>query len=368
MPVVDRIALMPQAEYAKHLRPLLPPEAFKPDRSKILIQLINVAILICGWVIARDLDQWRWPLLYLPFALVMGNAVTVLIFSTHEMLHSGAVRNPIARSVIEFFGWTMSWIPPTYWKAVHHREHHNKTNSLTDPDRNYLQSHPVTWGKQIHHLFAPSSEVNLVWFAIGMTSAWAVHTFRNVSAILLANDGLSAVPPVCFKVSPKERRAIAVELSIIFAIHLAIVATLSFDPLKLLLAYFLPIWIGYAIAMFYIYTNHLICEMTEVNDPLINSVSLRVPKILDLLHCNFSYHTEHHVFPSMNSNYAPELRELLQTHYPDRFNLIDATEAWRMLLNTPRHYQDATSLTDWSGETPIQCPLLRESITSAKMS
>ncbi|MFM2432010.1 MAG: hypothetical protein RLZZ511_3223, partial [Cyanobacteriota bacterium] len=124
MPVPDRIALMSQAEYAKHLRPLLPPEAFKPDRSKIWIQLINVAILICGWILARDLDQWRWPLLYLPFAVVMGNSITVLIFSTHEMLHSGAVRNSIARSIIEFFGWTMSWIPPTYWKAVHHREHH----------------------------------------------------------------------------------------------------------------------------------------------------------------------------------------------------------------------------------------------------
>jgi fatty acid desaturase len=54
--------------------------------------------------------------------------------------------------------------------------------------------------------------------------------------------------------------------------------------------------------------------MTEVNDPLINSVSLRVPKILDVLHCNFSDHTEHHIFP----------------------------------------------LIDWAGETPVSCPLVRE--------
>jgi fatty acid desaturase len=123
------------------------------------------------------------------------------------------------------------------------------------------------------------------------------------------------------------------------------------------LGYFLPIWIGYSGAMFYIYTNHLLCQMTSINDPLLNSVSLRMPKIFDLLHLNFSYHTEHHIFPGINSDYYPMVRELLQTHYPDRFNLLDVGMAWKLLLNSPRHYKDENTLTDWSGEKTVICPL-----------
>ena len=97
--------------------------------------------------------------------------------------------------------------------------------------------------------------------------------------------------------------------------------------------------------------------MTEVNDPLVNSLSLRVPKLFDMLHLNFSYHTEHHVFPGMNSDYYPLVQALLREHYPERFNLLDAEEAWRLLLKTPRHYQDADTLTTWTGEKSLPCPL-----------
>jgi fatty acid desaturase len=359
-PSTNHQTLISQTEYAKKLRPLMPPEAFLPDQGKVGILLINVAILVLGWSIASYLDRWAWYMLwlYLPFALLMGNSVTVLIFSTHEVLHSGTVKNSFLRSLLSLLGWTMSWIPPTFWKVVHQREHHNKTNSLQDPDRNYLQSQPQSWGKWIHNLFAPSAEVHPLCLTIGMTSAWGIHTFRNLISVLLFNDGLGTLAPVTLRVSAKERRSIAIELLAIATIHLGICWFIGFHPVKLLLGYFLPIWIGYSIAMFYIYTNHLVCQMTDVNDPLINSVSLRVPKIFDLLHLNFSYHTEHHIFPGMNSNYAPMLRELLQTHYPDRFNLLDAKAAWRLLLHTPRHYQDDYTLTDWHGKTAVPCPLL----------
>jgi fatty acid desaturase len=359
MHTIDRQTWITQAEYAKKLRPLLPPEAFIADPNKVIILVVNIAILILGWAIAAHLDSWNWYLLplYLPFALVMGNSITVLIFSIHEILHSGTIENAWLRQIVSLLGWSMAWMTPTLWKVIHQREHHRKTNSLTDPDRNYLQAQPESWGKWIHNLFAPSAEVNPFWFVIGMTSAWAVHNFRNIVSVLIFNDGLVDIPVVAVKVSAKERRDIAIELVLVIAIHLTICAYLGFHPVKLLFGYFLPIWIGYCGAMFYIYTNHLLCPMTSVNDPLLNSVSLRVPKIFDLLHLNFSYHTEHHIFPGINSDYCPMVRELLQKHYPDRFNLLDAGEAWRLMLTTPRHYKDENTLTDWSGEKSVSCPL-----------
>lgn len=364
MNFLEEETLIPQGEYAKKLRPLLPDEAFEADPSKLLILVINLAILILGWAIASQLD--RWPLyllvLYLPLALVMGNSVIVLLFSSHELMHGSAIRNsPRLIRAFSLVGLAMLWMPPTLWKSVHNRVHHSKTNSLADPDRNYLYEQPKNWGKGIQNLFVPSAEVNPLWLTVGMATAWGVHTFRNLTSVLLFNSESVDYVPAAFTVSAKDRRAILGEFLAIFAIHLSIVAYLQFDLLKLVLSYFLPIGIGYAGLIFYIYTNHMFCRMTSINDPLINSASLRVPKIFDRLHLNFSYHTEHHIFPGMNSDYYPLVRELLEIHYPGRMNLVDAGEAWRLLRTTPRHYIDENTFTDWSGEMSVTCPLSQDS-------
>lgn len=359
--------LISRAEYAKTLRPLIPDAAFKPDRGKLFFLLINALILVLGWGIADKLDQWSWYWLwlYLPISLIMANAIIVLLFTTHDLLHSKTIKNPLLRQVISLLGLSMLWMPPTFWKAVHNREHHNQTNSLRDPDRNYLASQPTTWGKWIQNQFVPSAEVRRFWLIFGMGFAWGIHNLRNLISAFFYSDGSAKHAPAPFTLNSRERLPIVGELLIFLLIHGAIITYLDFHPLKLILAYFLPIWLGHSGAMFYIYTNHLLCPMTETNDPLINSVSLKVPKLFDLLHFNFSYHTEHHIFPHLNSDYYPIVQSLIQIHYPGRMNLIDVKEVWRLLLTTPRHYQDAQTFTDWDNQKSVACPLTQSTSNSA---
>jgi fatty acid desaturase len=359
---VERETLTHQSVYAKKLRPLLPSDAFEPDRSKLAILLINLGILLLGWGIADNLDRWPVYLLwlYLPLAAIMGNSIVVLLFSSHDLMHGSVQKKSRLTYPIAFLGLSMLLMPPTQWKSLHNLVHHNNTNSLADPDRNYLYQQTDTWGKWIQNLFVPSVEVNPLWLIVGMAGSWAVHNFRNLSSVLLFNDKSVDYVPAAFTVSPKDRLKIALECLGILGIHLGVLFYLEFNPIKVALAYILPIAIGHAGAMFYIYTNHMGCRMTSINDPLINSASLRVPKIFDLLHFNFSHHTEHHIFPSINSNYYPRVQELLQIHYPDQMNLIDAGEAWRLLMETPRHYQDQVTFTDSSGTMSVNCSIVEE--------
>ena len=359
---VEGETLTHQSVYAKKLRPLLPSQAFEPDPSKLAILLINLGILLLGWGIADDLDRWPVYLLwlYLPLAAIMGNSIIVLLFSSHDLMHGSVQKKSRLTYPIAFLGLSMLLMPPTQWKSLHNLVHHNNTNSLADPDRNYLYQQPDTWGKWIQNLFVPSVEVNPLWLIVGMAGSWAVHNFRNVSSVLLFNDKSVDYVPAAFTVSPKDRLKTALECLGILGIHLGVLFYLEFNPIKVALAYILPIAIGHAGAMFYIYTNHMGCRMTSINDPLINSASLRVPKIIDLLHFNFSHHTEHHIFPSINSNYYPMVQELLQIHYPDQMNLIDAGQAWRLLMETPRHYQDEVTFTDSSGTMAVNCSIVEE--------
>ncbi|WP_363319229.1 fatty acid desaturase [Microcoleus sp. PH2017_01_SCD_O_A] len=359
---VDRETLIHQSAYVKKLRPLLPPNAFEPDPSKLTILLINLGILLLGWGIADYLDRWPVYLLglYLPLAAIMGNSIIVLLFSSHDLMHGSVQKKSRLTYSIAFLGLSMLLMPPTQWKSLHNLVHHSTTNSLADPDRNYLFQQPDTWGKWIQNLFVPSVEVSPLWFIVGMAGSWLVHNFRNVSSVLLFNDKSVDYVPAAFTVSPKDRLTIALESLGILGIHLGILFYLDFNPIKVALAYILPIALGHAGAMFYIFTNHMGCRMTNINDPLINTTSLRVPKIFDLLHLNFSYHTEHHIFPSMNSNYYPMVQELLNVHYPNRMNLIDAGEAWRLLMETPRHYKDEVTFTDSLGKMSVNSSIIEE--------
>ena len=93
----------------------------------------------------------------------------------------------------------------------------------------------------------------------------------------------------------------------------------------------LPLLVASSVSMAYIWTNHLLNPLCEHTDPLIGSTSVIVPRWADWLHDNFSYHTEHHIFPGMNPRYYPEVAKLLQLHFPDRYNRIPFGEAWRRI-------------------------------------
>ena len=353
--------LIHQSVYAKQLRPLLPTKAFEPDSSKLIVLLVNAAILLVGWGIAAQLDHWPKALLwlYLPFAVVMGNCVITLLFVGHDMMHGSVIRNRRLVRVITLFSQAVLWMPPTLWKHIHNQTHHNRTNSLKDPDRNFLYREPNSLGKRAQDIITPSSTVTVPGLMLGMLTAWSLYTLRHVIAVLFFSQKECPHVPAQVTVKPAERFQIAAEFAFIVVLHLSLLAYLRFDPIKLILAYFLPIGLGYGGMIFYIYTNHLFCRMTSINDPLVNSVSLKVPKFFDLLHCNFSYHTEHHIFPGLNSDYYPLVRESLAKLYPERMRYVmTVKEAWQLLLTTPRHYLTETMFTDWNGIERVSCPRL----------
>jgi len=98
------------AGLARELRPLLPPEAFRPDPARLSLVLINLAILALGWRMAAGLEQWpvlALPL-FLPFALGMASAVVVLLFATHDLMHGSAIRGQRMRRWVGLLGlWVL---------------------------------------------------------------------------------------------------------------------------------------------------------------------------------------------------------------------------------------------------------------------
>ena len=108
--------------------------------------------------------------------------------------------------------------------------------------------------------------------------------------------------------------------------------------------------------MSYIHTNHFLSPLTgEIDDPLVNSLSLQNSWLTDKVFLNFSHHVEHHLFPAMSSRHYPEVRKLLKKLYPNRFQLIPMIDAIKLLFHTPRIYGGYTYLVTSDGLKKSKC-------------
>jgi fatty acid desaturase len=343
---------MSQRHYVKELKPLLPPEAFYPNYRRFWTILLHLTLILSGIIFAHFLQgsNWLLYLTFLPVAVIMGNSIIVLLFSSHEILHSFSPKKDFRAYLLPLFALSFLWTPVTFWLEVHNTEHHNKTNAQDDPDRCYLTTEEVTLSNYVHGLLTPSLSTHPVLFLVGMVSAWGIHILKNIAAALISTkDYKPTFSTAKFELSKAKKLKIIGELAFIIGIHGLYIMAVGFTIPALLFCYFLPIWIGYAGCIFYIYTNHYLCPLTEVNDPLENTVSLKIPAIFDKLHLNFSYHVEHHIFPTLNTNYYPLVRELLLQRYPKQYKLLTVKEAWGYLLTTEKLYYDNQHFSDKQG-------------------
>ncbi|MEZ4871706.1 MAG: fatty acid desaturase [Bdellovibrionales bacterium] len=73
--------------------------------------------------------------------------------------------------------------------------------------------------------------------------------------------------------------------------------------------------------------------------------------ILEFLHMNFGYHTEHHLMPKMCMSKAKVLHKALKEKFPNDYKYMSKREALVRLYNTPRIYKNRTTLVDpYTGE------------------
>jgi fatty acid desaturase len=81
--------------------------------------------------------------------------------------------------------------------------------------------------------------------------------------------------------------------------------------------------VGVRLHHVYVFTNHFANAVLDSADPLAGTTSVIVSPLLDRLHLNFSFHTEHHLFPAMDSRFLPLVSRLLEEHFPARYHRID---------------------------------------------
>lgn len=322
--------LMPVSAYARALKLVLPRQAFQPDRRRLLWLLPHLAVAAAGMVaVARLAGPWYLEALV---SLAIGQSFACLGFLGHEVMHGGVVRSPLWRSLVAQLCFGPFALGPRLWHHWHNVEHHGHTQQAgEDPDAmQTLEDFLARPALRLVYRIAPPLR--------------AVLTLVSLSVLWFSLHALQMLRRYLPQFSPRLRAVVLFQFVLPAAAWAGLWAWLGVrDGFW---AYGLPLLVANFTVMSYIVTNHLLCPLTPVNDPLINSLSVRVPRWLDVLHLNFSHHTEHHIFPALSGRYAPLVRAWCRRLWPERYHELPLGRALWLVCTTPRVYQQPTVLID----------------------
>ncbi|HEX5058869.1 MAG TPA: fatty acid desaturase [Kofleriaceae bacterium] len=325
--------LRPIASYAQAVRPTLPDAVFEPARSRLLWLPVHVTVIAgIAWALAAGhVPAPLWPVA----SLVIGVCMSAVAFLGHETLHGAVVRGRLAIRVVGWICLLPFTCSPTLWTAWHNRVHHNQcAKPGADPDMYPTLSEYET---------QPAMRIMADYFGLGG------RRLSSVFSLLLGFTGQSQqmlweARKHGFLDGPRYMRAIG-ELVLGVGFWTAVALLIGFVPFAFV--YLLPLIVANVVVMSFIMTNHNLSSLTPtVNDPLVNSLSVTLPRPLEWLSLDFGYHVEHHVFPTMSARHGRRVREALRAQFPDHYQSMPLPRALGQLWRTGRVYQDNTTLID----------------------
>lgn len=345
--------LITVSAYAKEIRPLVPRAAFEPARSRALWVPVHYAIIaVLTWALASGVVPWPlWPLV----SLVIGCCMAGVTFVGHEALHGGVVRGRTAIRVLGWLGFLPFFVSPQLWMAWHNRVHHNHCGQPgVDPDM-----YPTLAEYQSQRRARIMSD----YFGLGR------RQLRGIASLLFGLTGQSLHVLLSARrtsiLSPHLHRRAIIETATGIAVWTAVGFVVG--PLAFVFVYVLPLVVANTIVMTFIVTNHNLSPLSPVNDPLVNSLSVTLPRVLEWVTLDFGFHVEHHLFPTMSTRHGRVVREILRKRFPERYQSLPLQTAIRRLHHTSRVYLDNTTLIDpHTGQTwPTLLPRPRATPASA---
>jgi fatty acid desaturase len=309
--------MMNNADYVRELRPLLPAEAFRPNERAYVPICFHLAIVVAGWIATRHVPHIWWPVL----GLVVGNSVSILSFYAHDVTHRSVTTNKYLLYPTELLLWGLIFVPASLWRRVH-GTHHAHTNGDDDPDRRFLAQELTPVGLVAAATMFPNATLR---YNFACLFYWIAFPWRHAVALLYPGkskpDFVTAKP----RYARAEKLRIGLEFLVIAAFQLALA---KFTHGAYVWVGILPVFITSAVVSWYFFTNHGLKPVDDGHDVLAASTTVVVPEVCNKLHSNFSYHTEHHLFPTMNPVYYPLVGDLFRKRFPDRYHCIPISEAW----------------------------------------
>ena len=326
--------VQPASFYVRELKSRMPATVFQPAPARLTWLPIHLAVIALG--IYTIAERWlRWPLVP-AVSVVIGMSFAGLLFLGHEMLHGAVVRGRWSwlRPIVGWICFAPFAVSQQLWVVWHNRVHHANTNRLDlDPDmypslERYLGNRRTRWATDN--------------FALGGRRKRGVLSL--LLGFLVQSKDMLVGGRSRLGMSKGEYRRALLETMLAVALWVALGVLIGLVPF--VFSFAIPLVVADVIVMAFILTNHGLSAATDINDPLINSLSVTAPRWIEWLTLDFGYHVEHHLFPSVSGRNMRRVRDEIRVLWPERYQTMPVWAALQALYRTGRVYKNATTIVD----------------------
>jgi fatty acid desaturase len=249
---------------------------------------LHLFVMACtGTLVWLATPNW-W--LMVPAMVLHGFTIVTMFAPMHECVHRTAFDN---RTLNEIFGWIaglLSFYNFTYYR-YYHTWHHRYTQ---DPDRD-----PELMTPKPQSFFEYVVEISGVLF-------WLNRPLTFLKLALGRTQSYEFIPS-------EARKKIAISVACQLAIYIAGIVSIAMGRPFAWYYFFLPAILGQPLLRAILIAEHTGC--TEDENGLTNTRTTLTNPFVRLLMWNMSFHTEHHLYPSIPFHRLPaahgELRERL---------------------------------------------------------
>jgi fatty acid desaturase len=311
----------------REIRRSLPPEAFQPNPRRLWMMGAHALVVAAGYWCIR-VSPITAPLA----ALLIGHSLACMAFAAHELSHNAVIRQRHLKYLVSLLAFGINAVPPTMWNRLHNDAHHGHAGTSRDPDRPFLEEElsPATaWYARV---FYPSTDS---WRTVLVLCHFVTYLTRNIACVFYPGDHKPAVVTSKPAYRSHERWYVAGELVAMALMQWGVWRATGSSWTNYLWASPVALCVASGVLMIYVFTNHFLNPIDHEHDPIRGTTSVVVPPAVDWLHANFSFHTEHHLFPSMNSDYYPLVSEALRKEVPGSYSRVPIGRAWRQLWKEP---------------------------------
>jgi len=321
-------------EMRKQMRRDLPAYAFA--RTPWCAAILIAANLLIGALFYLDM---RYALPWYAtgaLSLFLGYVYFIIAIVAHDTIHGSIAKSRSQRYALTYLGYYPFFISPHLWD-VWHCAHHSRTNTQHDPDAN------PCWHEAQNNRFTRL----LSWLMPSKTNRvrgvlFYFYWFTADAQTMLWNN--SGFKELNFESYGFNKRRAILDTAAYLCFWIAVFFLIG--PVRFVFLAVIPMMIGNAIFMAFATSEHIYLPRTRVNDALDNTVSVKVPKIVDLLTLNFSHHVEHHLFPNMSFVHTPLARAWLRKNMRGRYLELSLPQALKIVFETERLYKDDYVLVD----------------------
>ena len=324
---------MPIRYYQKTLAHTIPSEAYKPAYYKLLYMSIH-AVWIFGLMGMISISSSWLCILFI--SVLIGFSIVCLFLYSHELSHGAVIKKRKVSYLIKNFFWAFSGIPPTVWDRVHNHTHHHTMNTPNDPDRKTHISEKNIWN-DIYNLFIYPNKVIRYSLTIGF--AMVFYSVKHTVAVFYSDAEKPAIVTYRPSYNKKQKRKVIIEICYIICFWLSIWYLIGIEKGVVMSA---VSWVSYSsFVIIFIITQHLGRPLyKDVSDPLLTSTSVIIPRWLDRIIDWHSFHVEHHMFPSINFDYYPQLSKKIENKYPQKYHRIPFFKALKDTFKNGVYIED----------------------------